>query len=165
MLQAADAGWARLRDRAPEVAAVVRAVHARPAALAVALARTPSTFVHGDPKLGNLGRTADGRAILLDWAYPGSGPFAWDLAWYLALNAARFPEPKEGAAAAYASALQARGVATSGWWDDQLALCLLGVTATFAWEKALGSDAELGWWAEHALRGAALLDRSERGWR
>jgi Phosphotransferase enzyme family len=74
VLRAAAQGWARLDQRAPAVADVVRAVHARPEALAAALARTPSTFLHGDPKMGNLGLTADGRAILLDWAYPGAGP-------------------------------------------------------------------------------------------
>lgn len=121
--------------------------------------------MHGDPKLGNLGHAADGRAVLLDWAYPGAGPFAWDLAWYLALNAVRLPEPKEAAVTAYAASLQRRGISTDGWFADQFALCLVGVTATIAWEKALGSEDELGWWAEHALRGAALLDRRAPAWR
>ena len=138
--------------------------HARPAALAAALARTPSTFLHGDPKMGNLGRTADGRAILLDWAYPGAGPATWELGWYLALNAARLPESKEDAIDRYGMALRRRGV-PAPWFDHQLALALLGVTATFAWEKALGGDDELGWWSERALRGAALLDAVEPGWR
>lgn len=165
VLRIAGSGWARLAERAPQLAAVVAAVHARPAALAAALARTPRTFVHGDPKMGNLGVAADGRAILLDWAYPGSGPFTWDLSWYLALNAARLPESKQDTAARYAAALRARGVSTDGWFDAQLALSLLGVAAVFGWEKALGSAAELAWWSERALRGAALLDRLERGWR
>ena len=46
----------------------------RPAALADAMRSTPATFLHGDWKMGNLGRHRDGRTILLDWAYPGSGP-------------------------------------------------------------------------------------------
>ena len=94
MLRAAVRGWARLDQRAPAVADVVRAVHARPEALAAAPARTPSTFLHGDP---NLGLAADGRAILLDWAYPGAGPAAWEPGWYLALDAARLPESKQDA--------------------------------------------------------------------
>jgi hypothetical protein len=43
----------------------------------------------------------DGRTILLDWSLPGAGPGCYDLGWYLALNAARLPEPKEHAIAAY----------------------------------------------------------------
>ena len=76
----------------PAVADVVRAVHARPEPLAAAPARTPSTFLHGDP---NLGLAADGRAA--DWAYPGAGPAAWEPGWYLALDAARLPESKQDA--------------------------------------------------------------------
>ena len=165
VVNAAAQGWALLEQRAAEVAAIVRAVHARPDALAAALARTPSTFLHGDPKLGNLGVTADGRAILLDWAYPGAGPATWELGWYLALNAARLPEPKEDAIDRYAAGLRGRGVGSAPWFDQQLTLALLGVTATLAWEKALGGDDELGWWCERALSGAALLDRAQPGWR
>jgi hypothetical protein len=44
--------------------------------------------------------------------------------------------------------LEAAGVPTAGWWDRQLDLCLVAIMATFGWEKALGDDAELGWWAE-----------------
>lgn len=165
VLRTAAEGWGRLGRRAPAVAAVVRAVHRRPDALAAALARTPSTFLHGDPKMGNLGVAADGRAVLLDWAYPGAGPATWELGWYLALNADRLPERKEDAIDRYASGLRRRGLGTVPWFDQQLALALLGITATFAWEKALGGDDELGWWSEHALAGAALLDRVEPGWR
>jgi hypothetical protein len=39
------------------------------------------------------------------------------------------------------------------------------MTASFGWEKALGDDAELGWWVERALAGARLLDELEPGWR
>jgi hypothetical protein len=59
------------------------------------LGRTPPTFLQGGWKMGNLGSHPDGRTILLDWAYPGSGAACWDLWWYLALNRARLPEPKE----------------------------------------------------------------------
>jgi len=151
--------------RAPAVADVVRAVHARPEALAAALAYTPSTFLHGDPKMGNLGLAADGRAILLDRAYPGAGPATWELGWYLALNAARLPERKEDAIDRYAAAPCRHGIGTAPWFDQQLALALLGITATFAWEKALGGDDELGWWSERPLAGTALLDRAEPRWR
>ena len=88
-------GWPRLGERAPGLWELVSAIHAAPGALADAMRSTPATFLHGDWKMGNLGRHRDGRTILLDWAYPGSGPVCWDLAWYLALNCARLPIDKE----------------------------------------------------------------------
>ena len=130
-----------------------------------ALLALPQTFVHGDWKMGNLGSHPDGRTILLDWAYPGAGPACWDLAWYLALNRARLPESKEATIEAFRGSLWAHGVDPAGWFDLQAALCLLAMTASFGWEKALGDDAELGWWVERALAGARLLDELEPGWR
>ena len=46
---------------------------------------------------------------MLDWAYPGAAPPCWELAWYLALNRARLPEPKEAPIARYRAALEAAG--------------------------------------------------------
>ncbi len=109
-------------------------------------ATTPQTFVAGDWKLGNLGSRADGRTIVLDWAYPGEAPPCWELAWYLALNRSRLPETKEATIERYRRALERRGVETGDWWDRQLGLCLLGMMATIAWEKAVGDEDELDWW-------------------
>jgi len=120
---AAEAGWRALPQRSPLMDGVARAVHDDPALLTVPMAATPGTFLHGDWKMGNLGTHPHGRTILLDWAYPGSGPACWDLCWYLALNQA-------------------------AWWDAQLDLCIVGMMATFGWEKALGSDGELAWWEQ-----------------
>jgi hypothetical protein len=154
VVAAAAAGWAALAERAPALAAAARAVHSRPEILTGPLARTPYTFLQGDWKMGNLGSHPDGRTILLDWAYPGSGPACWDLCWYLALNRARLPEPKEAAIERFRTALEGHGIATGGWWAAQLDLCLIGIMATFGWEKALGDPAELAWW-EAAVTGAA----------
>jgi thiamine kinase-like enzyme len=118
-------------------------------ALVVAVRRTPMTFLHGDWKLGNLGLTGE-RTVLLDWTYPGIGPVAHDLAWYLSLNRARLPESKEASIDALRSSLEARGIETAPWWDAQVSLCLLGALVQFGWEKALGDDDELGWWCERA---------------
>ena len=110
---------------------MARAVHAHPEALTAALDRTPTTFVHGDWKLGNLGL---GRPTAVpccwDWAFPGAGPACWDLGWYLCLNAARIPEPKEDAAEAFRSALERHGVVTASWFDHQLALELVSTTSS-----------------------------------
>jgi hypothetical protein len=150
---AADAGWRALAGRSPALTAVARAVHDDPGILTGPLDATPVTFLHGDWKMGNLGSHPGGRTILLDWAYPGSGPPCWDLCWYLALNRSRLPESKEAAVTRARDALERHGVDTSAWFDTQLALCLVAIMATFGWEKALGDEAELRWW-EHQVVGA-----------
>src|ERR1022692_3177478 len=153
-IAAADAGWRALPGRAPGLSGLTSLLHDRPVLITGPLADTPRTFLHGDWKMGNLGTHPDGRTILLDWAYPGSGPACWDLCWYLALNRARLPESKEAAIGRFRAALEARGVATGSWWDTQLDLCLIAIMATFGWEKALGDDGELSWW-ESRVTGAA----------
>ncbi len=154
-IAAADAGWRALASRAPVLSALARLIHDRPDLVTGPLAAAPRTFVHGDWKMGNLGTHPDGRTILLDWALPGSGPACWDLCWYLALNRARLPESKQAAIGRFRAALEARGIATLGWWDAQLDLCLIAVMATFGWEKALGDDAELSWWDTAVTAAAA----------
>jgi len=153
-IRVAVQGWPRLSERAPALAELLSAIHVAPGALADAMRATPATFLHGDWKMGNLGRHPDGRTILLDWAYPGAGPVLWDLAWYLALNSARLPITKEDTIDALRDCLERRGVRTSGWFDEQLDLCLLGMAACFGWEKAMGDDNELLWWQERAIHGA-----------
>lgn len=170
VLRLADQGWARLPELAPELAALVTAVQQRPGPLITALAQTPASFLHGDWKLGNLGEHPDGRTILVDCAYPGSGPPCWDLTWYLALNRARLPVAKAEVIAQFRAALARRGWDGKGWFDRQLALCQLGMISVIGWEKALGAgnsigDAELDWWQQRALAAARELDGITPGWR
>jgi hypothetical protein len=153
----AHQGWGLLPDRAPRLHELVGAVHRDPDALSDALRITPMTFVAGDWKLGNVGRRPDGRTVLLDWAYPGEAPPLWDLTWYLALNRARLPESKEATIERYRSRLEAHGVPTDDWWERQLGLSMVGIMAVFAWEKAVGDQAELDWWERAALDGARWL--------
>jgi hypothetical protein len=154
-IAAAAAGWKALPGRSPTLAAIARLVHREPEVIAEPLAAAPHTFVHGDWKMGNLGMHPDGRTILLDWALPGSGPACWDLCWYLALNRARLPEPKEAVISRFRAELEACGIVTDGWWQQQLDLCVIGIMAAFGWEKALGDAGELGWWEDAVARAAA----------
>jgi hypothetical protein len=157
-IREAVTGWERLRDRDPMMWALASRVHERPSELADALRSSPQTFLHGDWKMGNLGRHPDGRTILLDWAFPGAGPACLDLGWYLALNAARIPEAKETTIEYFRDRLQAHGVDVDGWFDAQLDVSLFAIgTPTMGWEKALGSEDELAWWSERAGRGARRL--------
>jgi hypothetical protein len=151
-------GWPRLAEVAPAAAAIVTPLARDPGPLVEALASTPSTFVHSNWKLDNLGSDDQGRTVLLDWEQPGRGAPLSDLAWYLAINCRRLPQPKEDAITAYRQGLEAQGIDTAPWWDRQLALCLLGALVQFGWEKALGGyDEELAWWETQAVKAAPLL--------
>jgi hypothetical protein len=153
-------GWARFAERAPrDVFAVIDELWHDPRPLSDAVRTTPQTLTHGDWKLSNLGRGADGRTILLDWMYPGQGPVCHELLWYTALNRARLPvgHTKESTIADFRAALVRQGLEVDSWWDRQLGLCLVGTLVQFGWEKALGDDSELTWWVDAARDGARFL--------
>jgi len=151
-------GWPLLAKVAPGAAAIVVPLAHDPGPLVAALAGTPRTLVHSNWKLDNLGTDDRGRTVLLDWEQPGRGAALSDLAWYLAINCRRLPQPKEDSIAAYRGALEACGIETEPWFERQLALSLLGALVLFGWEKALGGyDEELRWWEGQAIRAAALL--------
>ncbi len=151
-------GWERFWARAPrDIAAVTEELWRDSAPLAEALRTTPSCFLHGDAKASNMGIGADGRMVLIDWAYVGEGPACHELCWHLALDREKLPITKEATIDAFRLGLERRGVATAGWWDRQLGLCLLGALVLFGWEKGYGDDAELGWWCDVAREGARFL--------
>ena len=154
----ADEGWSRFAERAPaDLVKLVDELRHDVTPLAAALRDTPSCFLHGDVKASNAGRAADGRTVLIDWAYVGEGPACHELVWHLALDRARLPVSKEATIEAFRAGLERHGVDTTAWWDHQLALCLLGGLVLFGWEKALGDDDELTWWCDAARPVAALL--------
>jgi hypothetical protein len=156
--QLAEEGWLRFAERAPAaVARLVDELRRDPTPLAAAMQATPSCFLHGDVKASNTGRAPDGRTVLIDWAYVGEGPACHELAWHLALDRSRLPVSKEETARAFRTALERHGVDTSGWWERQLGLCLLGAVVVFGWEKALGDADELAWWCDAARDGAGWL--------
>jgi hypothetical protein len=151
-------GWDRFAERAPrDVAISVDDLRGDISPLADALRTTPSCLLHGDPKASNMGTAADGRTVLIDWAYVGEGPACHELCWYLALNRAKVPPSKEATIDSFRTGLERHGVDTTGWWERQLALCELGALVQFGWEKALGGDDELGWWCDAARAGIAAL--------
>jgi hypothetical protein len=147
--KAIPAGWAALAAAAPDAYEVAAALGADPAPLVAALWETPGTLVHGDWKFGNLGRAADGRTILVDWAWPGEDRPAVDLAWYLAVNCDRLPESKEDAIAFYRARLDAHGFPLAGW-ARQLELALVGGFVQLGWSKT-GDPLELDWWVSRIV--------------
>ncbi|MCU1588226.1 MAG: aminoglycoside phosphotransferase [Frankiales bacterium] len=152
--QALPGGWAAMQAGSPEAGALAVALAHDPTPLTRALARLPQTLVHGDWKGGNLGLLPGGRTALIDWAFPSQDNPLADVAWYVAVNCDRLPESKEDAIARYRTSLEARGIETTSWWDDALALCLLGGFVQMGWSK---SGPERDWWAGHALDARDLL--------
>jgi hypothetical protein len=154
----ADEGWRRFGERAPAaLARVIDGLRRDTAPLATALRGTPSCFLHGDVKASNAGASADGRTVLIDWAYAGEGPACHELAWHLALDRSRLPISKEATAELFCRALERHGVQTGDWWERQFSLCLLGALVQFGWEKARGDDEEFAWWCQAAQAGVAWL--------
>lgn len=139
-------GWRQMSERYPLDGHRLQALADDPWPLVAALQAGPRTLIHGDWKLGNLGHDGS-RTILLDWDRTGSGAPLVDLAWYLAVNCDRLPESKEATIAAYRAALKSRGIATTAWWDRQLAAALAGAFLQLGWSKT-GDAREFGWWSE-----------------
>ena len=148
--------WDRLAEVDPATHRVLLDLVENPTPLIAGLAGTPQALVHGDFKGGNLGLHPDGRVVLVDWAFPGIEAPCVDLAWYLAVNCDRIPESKELTIERYRTSLQSHGIDTSGWWDRQLPLGLLGGAVQMAWNKAEQPE-ELAWWATRVGEASALL--------
>ena len=53
------------------------------------------------------------------------------------------------------------GIDTTGWWERQLALSLLGIMVALGWEKALGDDAELRWWEARSPKAPPSSNRAK----
>jgi hypothetical protein len=149
-------GWEQVRVDMPELYADVAPLLDDPGPLVAALQAMPTTFLHGDWKMGNLGHRSDGRVVLLDWDRPSVGPPLVDLGWYIAVNCDRLPESKDDALARYRDGLEARGWATDEWWHRQVTLALTGGFLQLGWSKA-GQPDELAWWAPFAHDARLLL--------
>jgi hypothetical protein len=156
-------GWAELEIVAPRLADIVVPLTSDPWPLIEAYGAGPTTLLHGNWKLGNLGTDDEGRSVVIDWEDPGRGPGTIDLAWYLAINAARLPHSKDDAMSAYRAGLERRGIDTEPWWERHMGLALVGAMVHFGWEKALGGPGpELDWWQDRVLACAPLLGISGR---
>jgi Phosphotransferase enzyme family len=150
-------GWDRFNELAPrEIAGAVAASHREPEQLEAALGAYPSTLIHGDLKLGNLG-FLPGRVVMLDWGtQTGWAPPAVEWAWYLAINASRIDATRE-------QLLEDAAAASGPGHDPEaLQLALLGGLVQLGWDKALQAVEDpdparraweaddLRWWIDQA---------------
>jgi hypothetical protein len=148
-------GWTRFHDVVTDdIAAAIAAIQADPARLTTPLLARPSTLLHGDLKLANLG--LDGtRVVILDWGTLTTwGPPAVDYAWYLAINAAALGADHDRLLADIRRAEPPCD-------EFALRLALLGALSQLGWEKALGATSDnpdtrereragLAWWSAQA---------------
>ena len=90
-------GWDAFdRLAPPEARDLVNWLGSDPAPLVDALASLPSTLLHGDLKLANVGIDPDGTIDLVDWQMVSVAPVAVELGWFLVSNVAALPlEPAE----------------------------------------------------------------------
>lgn len=139
-------GWQLMVERHPKQSAILRDLSRDPSPIVAALSAGPTTLLHGDWKLGNLGATG-ATTILLDWDRCGAGAPLVDVAWYLAVNCDRLPESKEATLQTYRRSLETAGVDSSSWWDAQLRPALAGAFLQLGWSKN-DDEAEFGWWSD-----------------
>ena len=164
-----ESGWETFHSVASAAASsLVRRIQENPTPLLDAMASGPTTLVHGDAKLANLGVTGTGDLIMIDWALAGILPPLLDIGWYLAVNSARLPWDKETTLTRYRDHLADYDIRLDQWESDLALGLLAGGVLRLGWVKALGSlsedDAvaqrerrEVEWWSNAAERAASVL--------
>ena len=149
--------WDRLAT--PAARAVIASLDADPGPLLDALAKEPSTLIHGDLKLANAGIAAAGAVEVVDWQMVMVSPVAIELGWFLVSNVNALPLAASDVLNRYWAVREVpRGT------HDDLAI-LIGLLLR-GWRK--GADAnsgvtlasgvsaadDLAWWCERAVEAA-----------
>lgn len=146
-------GWERFEEAVPrDIADVIFAIHADPNPLAKRTEGRPSTFVHGDLRLANLGLTPD-KVLLLDWGSTCSyAPSASEFAWYLIISASRIDATREEVVADF------KAIEGEQFDQEALDLAYIAALAILGWNKAFDmfdnpdenirgrEKSDLDWW-------------------
>jgi hypothetical protein len=139
-------GWDAFdRVAAPAARELIDSLGIDPAPLVAALARLPTTLLHGDLKLANVGIEPDGTIDLVDWQMVSVAPIAVELGWFLVSNVASLPLQPDDVLARYHAALLERGPRgeeIAGDWEAQADCAILVGLLLRGWRK--GADAETG---------------------
>lgn len=163
------AGWDAFDEAAdPAARDLIHGLAAEPGPLLAALERLPTTLLHGDLKLANVGFAADGRIAVVDWQMVMVAPVAVELGWFLVSNAPFLPVGPETVLADYRRAMDAAGGgAVLGDWAAQVDLAILVGLLLRGWRKGLDAAAQarypsgvparddLAWWCDRATEAAA----------
>jgi hypothetical protein len=148
-------GWELFARRAPrEVLDLVEAVRDDATVLAPALRALPTTSLHGDLKLDNMGLDRAGVLWLIDWALAVRGPACVELGWFIAVNSDQLSVDPQQVVDLYidvaaldpalhhchAAMTALCGLLLRGW-RIALDLQTTGRTDEFAWWCRLSADA------------------------
>jgi Phosphotransferase enzyme family len=172
-------GWDAFDRRVPAVVRdLIDSLGRDPQPLLDALRELPSTLIHGDLKLANVGIEPDGMIDLVDWQMVTVAPVAVELGWFLVSNVASLPLAPAEILDRYASRLD-YAISDNDddhGWEGGPGLTRYGIDAAIlvglllrGWRK--GTDAEAGitlasgisaaddlaWWSEHAIEAAGRI--------
>jgi hypothetical protein len=161
--------WDRLAT--PAARAVIASLGDDPSPLLDALAKEPSTLIHGDLKLANAGIAADEAVEVVDWQMVMVAPLAIELGWFLVSNVNALPLTASDVLDRYWAVRNVRSVTSD---DLSILVGLLlrgwrkGADAAAGATLASGVSAadDLAWWCERAVEAADRLfrpGRSSRG--
>jgi hypothetical protein len=172
-------GWDAFDRLAPSpVRDLVHGLGRDPAPLLAALADEPSTLLHGDLKLANVGIAADGSIDMVDWQMVMVAPIAIELGWFLVSNVASLPMPPDEIIERYRSRLawalldaeeEGRWVGGADLDDRGVALAILVGLLLRGWRKGYDAEAgitlasgvsardDLAWWCDRAVEARARL--------
>jgi hypothetical protein len=163
-------GWDAFGRRAPSRARdLIASLGTDPAPLVTALAGLPSTLIHGDLKLANVGIESNGAIELVDWQMVSVAPIAVELGWFLVSNVASLSLQPDDVLARYHATAITHGLDAIGDWKAQVDAAILVGLLLRGWRK--GADAEAGltlasgvsaaddlrWWCDRAVEAAARL--------
>lgn len=152
--------WDRLAT--PEARRIVADLADDIVPLLDALAAAPSSLLHGDLKLANVGIASDGAVEMVDWQMVTVAPCGVELGWFLVANVNALPLPPQDVLQRY---WDIRGI-TAGM-QDHIAI-LVGLLLR-GWRKGLDAEAgitlgsgvsardDLAWWSEQAVEAADRL--------
>jgi aminoglycoside phosphotransferase (APT) family kinase protein len=152
--------WDRVATR--PVRAIVDSLAADLQPLLDALSAEPSTLLHGDLKLANVGIGRDGAVELIDWQMVMVAPVAIELGWFLVSNVNVLPLPPGDVLDRY---WQRRGI--DGARQNDIAI-LIGLLLR-GWRKGYDAEAgithasgmtaadDLAWWCDRAVEAAGRV--------
>ena len=124
-------GWEMFGDVAPsDVNEVMHALLDEPAPLVREMEKYPTTLIHGDYRLHNLGLNDD-HVVAIDWEVVGQAPPAVEFAWYLIISASRIEASREQVID------DCRDIAGDRFDDAAWDLACIGALMWLGWNKAI----------------------------
>jgi hypothetical protein len=151
-------GWDMFGDVAPQdVTTAMTSLLDDPSPLVRELEQRPSTLIHGDMRLHNMG-LSDDRVVMLDWELVGTGPSVMDFCWYLIISASRIDATREQVTDDF------REVSGDRFDPYALELGMIAALSFLGWNKSIDilenpdpqiraqERADLDWWVARVRR-------------